>query len=143
MYFRCFCPGGKGMKKRVLFVEDEQFFLDQLQVALEDEYEIVPAYTAAAGMEIVSKEEFDAVLLDIMMAPPDDIDPEVVNYGRSTGVEICRRIKSIKPEIPIIGLTVVRDPDILEEIKNAGAYKIINKPATSGDVKSALDEIFD
>ena len=123
------------MKNRVLFIEDEKFFLDQLRVALEDQYEIVAAYSASAGMD------FDAVLLDIMMSPPDDIDPELVNYGRSTGVEICRRIKSIKPDLPIIGLTVVRDPGILQEIAEAGASRIINKPALSHEVSAALDEV--
>lgn len=128
------------MKKRILFIEDEKFFLEQLQIAL-TEYDITPAYSASSGIELIHKKNFDAVLLDIMMPPPLDMDPESVEFGRSTGVEVCRRIKSVKPEIPVIGLTVVRDPGILERIKQAGASKIINKPASSRIVREALEEV--
>lgn len=128
------------MKKRVLFIEDEKFFLEQLQIALTD-YDITPAYSASSGLELVQKKNFDAVLLDIMMPPPSDMDPESVEFGRSTGVEVCRRIKSIKPEIPVIALTVVRDPGILERITEARADKIINKPASSKTVSAVLQEV--
>lgn len=128
------------MKRRILFIEDEKFFLEQLQMALTD-YEITPAYSAPKGMEFIQSRDFDAVLLDIMMPPSDDMDPEFVDYGRSTGVELCRRIKSIKPELPVIVLTVVRDPGILERIEEAGASKVMNKPASSSMVIAALDEV--
>ncbi len=128
------------MKKRILFIEDEKFFLEQLQIALTD-YDITPAYSASSGLELIQKKNFDAVLLDIMMPPPLDMDPESVEFGRSTGVEVCRRIKSIKPEIPVVALTVVRDPGILERITGAGADKIINKPASSKTVSAVLEEV--
>jgi len=128
------------MRKRVLFVEDEKFFLEELQLALTN-YEITPAYSAAGAMEIFQSGDFDAVLLDIMMPPSEDMDPEDVNYGRSTGVEICRRIKELKPELPVVVLTVVRDPGILERIEGAGADRIINKPVSSSEVSVGLDEV--
>lgn len=128
------------MKKRILFIEDERFFLEQLQMAL-TEYEITPAYSAVKGMELIQDGDFDAVLLDIMMSPSEDMDPEFVDYGRSTGVEICRRIKNLKPELPVIALTVVRDPGILERIKEAGAARVLNKPASSSAVSECLSEV--
>ena len=128
------------MSKRVLFIEDEKFFLEELQIAL-TEYDITPAYSASKGMELIQSKDFDAVLLDIMMPPPEDIDPEGVDYGRSTGVELCRRIKNLKPELPIIVLTAVRDPEILKKIKEVGAAKIINKPVSSGIVSASLNEV--
>ena len=128
------------MKKRVLFIEDERFFLEQLQMALTD-YEITPAYSAVKGMELIQDGDFDAVLLDIMMSPSEDMDPEFVDYGRSTGVEICRRIKNLKPELPVIALTVVRDPGILDRIREAGASRVLNKPASSSAVSECLSEV--
>jgi CheY-like chemotaxis protein len=129
------------VKKKILFIEDEKFFLEELQIAL-DEYEIIPAYSAPVGMKFIEdNHHFDAVLLDIMMPPPDDIDPESVSYGRTTGVELCRKIKEMKPELPIVVLTVVRDPGILERIREAGADKIINKPVSSRVVRESLNEV--
>jgi len=76
-----------------------------------------------------------------MMPPSEDMDPELVDYGRSTGVEVCWRIKDIKPDLPVIILSVVRDSEILKKIEEAGADRIINKPASSSMVSSVLDEI--
>ena len=128
------------MKKRVLLIEDDKFLLEQLQIAMED-YEIVPASSAVLGMELVSKMEFDAVLLDIMMPPPDDIDPEIVRYGRTTGVEICKKIRHLKPSLPIIILSVVRDPGILKKIHEAGANEILNKPVFPSKINEILKKV--
>ena len=130
------------MKKRILFIEDEKFFLEELQIALTD-YDITPAYSALSGMELVQNKNFDAVLLDIMMPPPADMDPERVSYGRSTGVELCRRIRELKSQLPIVVLSVVRDPGILEKIAEVGADRIINKPVSSSEVSAILDEVLD
>ena len=130
------------MKKRILFIEDERFFSEELQIALTD-YEITPAYSALSGMELAQNQDFDAVLLDIMMPPPADMDPEHVGYGRSTGVELCRRIKEMKPHLPIVVISVVRDPAILERIRAAGADRAINKPVSSSEVSSILDEVLE
>jgi len=129
------------MKKRVLLIEDDKFLLEQLQIAMED-YEIIPAYSAVLGMELVNKMELDAVLLDIMMPPPDDIDPEIVGYGRTTGVEICRKIRNLKPNLPIIILSVVRDPGILQRINESGANEILNKPVFPGKISEILEKVF-
>ncbi|HGJ65365.1 TPA: response regulator [bacterium] len=125
------------MNKQILFIEDDKFLLDQLHIALKDYYDIIPASSAIEGLEALEKMNFDAVILDIMMPPPDDIDAELVGYGRTTGIEICRRIKNIKPDLPVIILSVVRDPGILDRISNAGADAIINKPA----LPSKIDEV--
>jgi CheY-like chemotaxis protein len=129
-------------KKRILFIEDDKFTLEQLQIALEDyDYEVVPASSAIKGMDLVNRMNFDAVLLDIMMPPPEDIDPELVGNGRTTGVEICRRIRHLKPDLPIVVLSVVRDPGILRRIEEAGADEIINKPALPSKINDALSRV--
>ncbi|MDQ1327021.1 MAG: hypothetical protein QG641_301 [Candidatus Poribacteria bacterium] len=128
------------MKKKVLYIEDEKFLLEQIQIALED-FDIVPASSAVKGMELVNQMDFDAVLLDIMMPPPDDIDPEIVGYGRTTGVEICRRIRNLKPHLPIVILSVARDPGILGKIKDAGANEILHKPALPNKIIETLNKV--
>lgn len=128
------------MKKRILFIEDEEFLLEQLQMAL-SEYDIVPANSAQKGIELAQTMQFDAVLLDIMMPPSDDMDPEMVGYGRATGVEVCRRLRSEHPDVPIVVLSVVRDRKILNRIKDAGANEIINKPAPPSRIAEVLGEV--
>lgn len=62
------------------------------------------------------------------MPPSVDIVPEKVEFGRETGIEVARRLKELKSEVPIIALTVVNDPDIKARMQEAGICHIINKP---------------
>jgi CheY-like chemotaxis protein len=126
--------------KKILYIEDEKFLLEQIQIALVD-FDIVTASSAVEGMELVDQMDFDAVLLDIMMPPPDDIDPEIVGYGRTTGVEICRRIRNLKPYLPIVILSVARDPGILGKVKAAGANEILHKPALPNKIIETLNKV--
>lgn len=130
------------MKPRVLFIEDEKFLVEQLQIALTD-YQIIPAWSAPKGMELIQEMDFDAILLDIMMPPTGDMDPELVGYGRSTGVELCRRIRALRPKLPIIVLSVVRDLGILNKIREAGANEIVNKPALPSRINEILHKYLD
>jgi len=130
------------MKKRILFIEDDKFLLEQLQIALED-FEIVPTSSASTGLEMLDKERYDGVLLDIMMPPPEDMDAELVGYGRTTGIEICRRIRYQDPGLPIVVLSVVRDAGILDRIHKAGADEIINKPALPNKITEILNKVLD
>lgn len=130
------------MKKQILFIEDDKFLLEQLQMAMED-FEIIPASSASMGLEMLEKTRYDAVLLDIMMPPPKDMDAELVGYGRTTGVEICRRIRYLNPDLPIVVLSVVRDAGILDRIHKAGADDIINKPALPSKISETLNKVLD
>jgi DNA-binding response OmpR family regulator len=73
-----------------------------------------------------------------MMPPSADMDAEAVEYGRETGVEIARRMKALKPQVPIIALTVVSDPEIRTKMREAGIAYIINKPSDLEPMVDAL-----
>ncbi len=130
------------MKKQILFIEDDKFLLEQLQIALED-FEIIPTSSASMGLEMLNKARYDAVILDIMMPPPEDMDAELVGYGRTTGIEVCRRIRYLNPDLPIVVLSVVRDVGILDRIHKAGADEIINKPALPNKITETLNKVLD
>jgi DNA-binding NarL/FixJ family response regulator len=78
------------------------------------------------------------VLLDIMMPEPENMDSEKVEHGRETGVELARRFKARKPDVPIVALTVVRDPEIVARMNDAGIRRIVIKPADADAVAQAL-----
>ena len=102
---------------RVLYLEDEKSLVEDLPTLLrEKELEVVGTTSVSKALTWISEQHFDAVLLDIQM-PPENIDPESVDFGRETGVDVARRIKNIKPEIPIVAFTVVRDTQILRRFE--------------------------
>ena len=75
---------------RILVVDDDAHILKLYQVELEEEgHEVVTAGTGKEAIETFEKEDFDLVTLDILMP---DID----------GISLLRRMKELKPRLPII-----------------------------------------
>lgn len=72
------------MKKRILVVDDEARIREVVQYALEREgYEVTLAADGRAALESAEREDFDVVVLDVML-------PEV------DGLEVCRQLRAGK-----------------------------------------------
>ena len=72
------------------------------------------------------------------MPPSKSMDMEKVQYGRETGVEVARCLKKINPNVPIISLTVVNDPEIKSRMKEPGICRIVNKPSDPSTIADAI-----
>jgi DNA-binding response OmpR family regulator len=100
---------------RILVVDDDPLVCKGVKFNLEQAgYKVSTASTAQSGLELFSRDFFDAVVLDIGL-PDDD------------GLDLCRRLKS-KQDIPVIFLTGRRRE--LDEIVGleVGADDYITKP---------------
>jgi DNA-binding response OmpR family regulator len=53
--------------KRILLVDDEPDVLDSMVMAVEDKYEVRTAVNGLAALELLNRERFDAMVLDLMM----------------------------------------------------------------------------
>lgn len=125
---------------KVLYLEDEPDQVEALTLLLEARgVEVRGTTKITEALKIVADQELHVVLMDMMMPPSDDIDPESVEYGRETGIEVARRIKALKPELPIVALTVVGDTAIRAKMLKAGITYILNKPSDVGPVVEALN----
>jgi len=77
----------------ILVVEDDENIRTGLVDTLESEgYRAIPAADGKEALEMFLLEPYDLVLLDIMM-------PEISGY------DVCRSIRSQKPDLPVIMLT--------------------------------------
>ena len=93
---------------RVLYVEDDPAALLLVQKRLgKDGIEVVGASSPTTGMDLLKKQSFDALILDIMMPGIDGI--QIGRYARKEGQQ---------KDIPIILLTAhptaMRDPKARE-----------------------------
>jgi DNA-binding response OmpR family regulator len=78
---------------RILVVEDEHRIAASLKKGLEQErYAVDVAYTGTSGYDLASTEEYDLIVLDLML-------PE------KNGIEICRDLRRQKVNTPILILT--------------------------------------
>lgn len=79
------------MKKKILVVDDEWNMLNLIRIHLSKKYEIVQANDGYEALEYVNRQEFDLIILDIMM-------PYL------NGWELCKKIRG-KYQTPILMLT--------------------------------------
>ena len=106
------------IKSRVLVVDDNPKNIQILASHLRDDnYEVEYASSGKNAVTMVEKEEFDLILLDVMMPGID-------------GFETCRRIKNIetRKHIPIIFVTAKTDVDSLTLGFDYGGVDYITKP---------------
>ena len=79
----------------VLYLEDEPDQVEALSILLNARgFNVIGKTDISEALHVVANQELNVVLMDMMMPPSDDIDPELVEYGRETGIEVARRIKT-------------------------------------------------
>lgn len=115
-------------KKRVLIVEDEESLLKLETILLTVKgFEVVGAFTGKMAIEKLAAEDFDLVLLDIMLP---DFD----------GYEVCRLIRKDPrtSAIPIVMLTAKKTQEDHDKGVLCGANAYLTKPFRSAMI---IDEI--
>lgn len=103
------------MGAKILIIEDEKKIARFMQLELEyEDYQVAVEYTGPAGLKRVAEEDFDLVLLDIMLPEMD-------------GRELCREIRKIS-DLPVIMVTA-RDA-VFDKVEglDIGADDYITKP---------------
>ena len=112
-------------KKRVLLVDDEPNLRAALTEQLAEDFEPVEASSAAEGLDLATRETFDAILLDVGLPDMD---------GRT----LCRKLRGAGIDCPVIMLT----GDVGEQATiaglDAGASDYITKPFRLGELMARL-----
>ncbi|MHB8078091.1 MAG: sigma-54-dependent transcriptional regulator, partial [Candidatus Krumholzibacteriia bacterium] len=101
--------------EKLLVIDDNVEFLNDVESLLCDRYTVVKASSGGRGLSLMEAEQFSAVLLDLMM--PD-----------LHGLEVLKRIHAdIDPHLPVIIVTDVHEVDAAVEAMKHGAYDFIAK----------------
>ena len=116
------------MGQRVLVVDDEKLIVKGIRFSLEqDNMEVDCAYDGEEALEKLRANEYDMVLLDIML-------PKI------TGLEVCQQIREFS-SVPIIMLTAKgEDMDKILGLEY-GADDYITKPFNILEVKARIKAI--
>ena len=121
----------KGAKNRVLVIDDDPKILKMINTVLSSEKDL-EVLTADSGFQAgltVSLWIPDIILLDMLMPGVD-------------GFEVCRRLKSDEKtkDIPIIAVTVLKDPKEIKKMNSCGIADYISKPFKSEDLVKKIKE---
>jgi PAS domain S-box-containing protein len=125
-------PGGDA-RKRVLMVDDNQDFAEMTGMGLSGlSFEVVLQTSAVSALDtfFAGQDDFDIVVLDQVM--PD-----------MTGLDLARKIRKIRPAIPIVLLSGLTERVDAEEAEAAGISAFLTKPATPRELACVIREMLE
>lgn len=104
------------MAEKLLIIEDEESIARVLQLELEFEgYEVSACYTGTDGLIMYREQEWDLVLLDLMLPGLN-------------GLDVLRRIRADETMTPVILLTAKSDMEDKVSGLDLGANDYVTKP---------------
>jgi DNA-binding NtrC family response regulator len=114
------------MAEKVLIVDDDKAFLAILAERMQNRgMEVSTAESAAAALQMLEKESYDAVLLDLMM-------PEM------GGIEALQIMRKKQPEVQVIFVTGHPSVSKGVEAMKLGAMDFIPKPVDMNELTEKI-----
>ena len=105
----------RGVKPRVLVVEDELPHQKLYREFLSPDFDIQIAGSASEAMSIARNQRFDLVFLDLQLP---DVSGEVVFH----------QLKELEPDLPVVIVTGYPNTTMLESILATGPVLVLPKP---------------
>ena len=113
-------------KLRIMVVDDDLYMARTLVGIFKIKgYKAEAAYSALEALQRVEVKPLDCVLSDIRMP--------VVN-----GVELCRDIKALQPDLPVVLMTAYSADELVTEGLEGGATAVLTKPLDIDTLLSIL-----
>jgi two-component system invasion response regulator UvrY len=112
---------------RVLMVDDHEAVRRGLKEILDDEFSVLETGEAAnsqAAMELITKQDWDLVLLDINLP------------GRG-GLEVLSEIKRLRPRTPVLVVSAYPEEEFAIRSLKLGASGYLNKSMASEEMVTA------
>ncbi len=119
--------------ERILFVDDEPALVDIGTLMLSSlGYEITGATSSMAALDLFRAEpqRFDLVITDMTLP-------------KMTGIDLSREILQIRPDIPIILCSGIRDSETEAQVASLGIRAYCIKPLTRMDLSRVIRETMD
>jgi DNA-binding response OmpR family regulator len=115
-------------QKTVLLVDDEQAYLEALQVAVEFEgHRVLKATTAEDALRILKDETVHLATVDIMIPPGPSLENQT--SSQNAGILLCEIIARQYPKLDVFCLSVVSDESIIRKVESFGV-KFLRKGET-------------
>ena len=101
---------------KVFVIDDEREMVDLIQLGLKKRgFTVVPFNSGADALAALTEHDVDVVVTDL-------------NMKGMNGLEVCQRIETDRPDIPVIVLTAFGSFETAVGAIRAGAYDFVTKP---------------
>lgn len=114
--------------KKILVAEDNDSNFILMSYILKKYYEFDRAKNGQEAVELVEKNHYDIVLMDIKMPIMD-------------GLEATRKIKELRPELPVMALTANAFDSDRQLAMEAGCSDFLAKPVSSEACLKAIKRL--
>jgi len=111
---------------RILIVDDDEGTREALEEILEDDYDVACVAEGRVALEKLNREDFDLVLLDLIMPGMD-------------GIETLKRIKAFDKQIDVIMVSATDRAREATAAITSGAYDYITKPFDTDAILTAIE----
>ena len=122
-----------GGTERILFVDDEPALVDiGTRMLTSLGYDVTGVLSSVEALNMVSAEpqRFDLVITDMTLP-------------KMTGIDLSRKLLQIRPNIPIILCSGIKDPDTEAKAKSLGIKAYLTKPLTKRELAGVVREVLD
>ena len=122
-----------GGTEQILFVDDEPALVDLGRRMLSSlGYYVTGVLSSLEALDLfhAQPESFDLVITDMTLP-------------KMTGIELSRKLLQIRPNIPIILCSGIKDPDAEAQVKSIGIKAYIMKPLTKRELAGVMREVLD
>jgi two-component system nitrogen regulation response regulator NtrX len=114
---------------KILVIDDEPGIRDLLDTLLTRKgYHVVLADSGQKGLEIVRREQFDVLVLDLKMPGMD-------------GLTVLQQVRSFKPEQLVIVLTGARTPESEQQVRDLGVTEFVENAFSLHLLEDALKRL--
>ena len=113
---------------RILVVDDEEAIAEYFRIILSaEQYDVTVVASLQRAIETFTRDhlKFDTVLLDMML-------------GDGTGLDLYRRVREMRPDLPVVVCTGFAENESLELIREDG-HEVLLKPCTRHEVLRAVN----
>lgn len=113
-------------KIKILILDDEKQFTEELSSFFEDNYEAYEANNVGDGRRILNEKDIDLLILDVRL-------PGI------SGLDILKEVKEQKPAIEVIVISAHGDMDTVIKAMRLGAFDYLRKPFRFIDIQIAIE----
>lgn len=100
---------------KILYIDDNRLLAQSVKKLLDESYIVDIQPTGQEGIAAATSVEYSLILLDL-------------NLPDMHGLDVCRALRKANITVPILILTVHKDPNLAAELLNSGADDFVSKP---------------
>ena len=116
---------------RILVVDDHPIIRKGLKQIIEETYDLIVEEEASNGYEVlekIQKKNFDVIILDLAI-------PGI------NGLDVLKQLKKIKPELPVLILSMYPEEQYAVRVLKAGASGYLTKESAPEELVKAIRKV--